>query len=436
MFASEIRQKMMLRKKSSQPKTILNPAPKGSQNALKVPELEDFLKNRDWSGAMGLLQFQKAVAINENRSASDVNRCLSWIVYCAFHAGEYVKAMEALHERRRCNLHDSDSDLNLHIACCLFYLGQYPEARELAEHSDSSPLRTRLLFHCAHRLNEEDRLVEFHKQLDNAQEDHLCLAAIHFLRGHHQEAVDLYKKMLLESRDMLALNVYVALCYYKLDYYDVSLEILETYLKKYPDSPVALNLKACNHFKLYNGKAAEAELKPLADREGVTLNQLDSDLVRHNLVVFRSGENALQLLPPLLDAVPEAKLNLIIYYLRTGECEEALKLVQSVEPNAPEEYILKGMVLASVGQQTGNKEYLTAAQRNFQLVGSSPSHCDTIPGRQCMAMFFFLVGNFDDVLIYLKSIKAYMQNSLEFTYNYCIVSAFLYRAKCARPTFF
>jgi intraflagellar transport protein 56 len=249
------------------------------------------------------------------------------------------------------------------------------------------------------------------------------------LRGHHQEAVDLYKKMLLESRDMLALNVYVALCYYKLDYYDVSLEILETYLKKYPDSPVALNLKACNHFKLYNGKAAEAELKPLADREGVTLNQLDSDLVRHNLVVFRSGENALQLLPPLLDAVPEAKLNLIIYYLRTGECEEALKLVQSVEPNAPEEYILKGMVLASVGQQTGNKEYLTAAQRNFQLVGSSPSHCDTIPGRQCMAMFFFLVGNFDDVLIYLKSIKAYMQNSLEFTYNYCIVSAAC-RAKC------
>ena len=248
---------MMLRKKSSQPKTILNPAPKGVQQSLKVPELEDFLKNRDWSGAIGLLQFQKAVAINENRSASDVNRCLSWIVYCAFHAGEYMKAMETLHERRRCNLHDSESELNLHIACCLFYLGQYPEARELAEHSDSCPLRTRLLFHCAHRLNEEDRLVEFHKQLDSTQEDHLCLAAIHFLRGHHQEAVDLYKKMLLESRDMLALNVYVALCYYKLDYYDVSLEILETYLKKYPDSPVAINLKACNHFKLYNGKAAK-----------------------------------------------------------------------------------------------------------------------------------------------------------------------------------
>jgi intraflagellar transport protein 56 len=27
-----------------------------------------------------------------------------------------------------------------------------------------------------------------------------------------------------------------------------------------------MNLKACNHFRLYNGKAAEAELKALADQ--------------------------------------------------------------------------------------------------------------------------------------------------------------------------
>lgn len=58
-------------------------------------------------------------------------------------------------------------------------------------------------------------------------------------------------------RDYLALNVYVALCYYKLDYYDVSQEVLQVYLQQHPDSAVAINLKACNHFKLYNGKAAE-----------------------------------------------------------------------------------------------------------------------------------------------------------------------------------
>lgn len=58
-------------------------------------------------------------------------------------------------------------------------------------------------------------------------------------------------------RDFLALKVYVALCYYKLDYYDVSQEVLAVYLQSIPDSTIALNLKACNHFRLYNGKAAE-----------------------------------------------------------------------------------------------------------------------------------------------------------------------------------
>lgn len=42
-----------------------------------------------------------------------------------------------------------------------------------------------------------------------------------------QEATDIYKALLLEHRDLLALNVYVALCYAKLDYYDVNSEILQ-----------------------------------------------------------------------------------------------------------------------------------------------------------------------------------------------------------------
>lgn len=40
------------------------------------------------------------------------------------------------------------------------------------------------------------------------------------------QATDAYKKLLLENREFAALNVYVALCYYKMDYYDVSIEIL------------------------------------------------------------------------------------------------------------------------------------------------------------------------------------------------------------------
>ena len=76
-----------------------------------------------------------------------------------------------------------------------------------------------------------------------------------------QEATDVYKRLLLEHRDFLALNVYLGLCYSKLDYFDVSLEILQAYLQQYPDSAAAVNLKACNLFKLYAGKAAETEIK-------------------------------------------------------------------------------------------------------------------------------------------------------------------------------
>lgn len=156
--------------------------------------------------------------------------------------------------------------------------------------------------------------------------------------------------------------MYVALCYSKLDYFDVSQEILASYQAAQPDSMLAANLKACNQFKcvrlrrghqgklgvcfnapvastgylriralnppplgllisccgtrcdwrrtvvvqgslstarlflprrrLFNGKAAEAEIKALADACGGA--PLDNDLIKHNLVVFRGGEGAVQ----------------------------------------------------------------------------------------------------------------------------------------------
>ena len=67
------------------------------------------------------------------------------------------------------------------------------------------------------------------------------------------QAIDIYKRILLDNREYLALNVYVALCYYKLDYYDVSQEVLAVYLQHFPDSAIAINLKACNHFRYNTG---------------------------------------------------------------------------------------------------------------------------------------------------------------------------------------
>ena len=62
------------------------------------------------------------------------------------------------------------------------------------------------------------------------------------------------------------------------------------------------------------------------------------------------------------------------------------------------------MVHAALGQQKQDAEMVKAAQQYFQLVGASASECDTIPGRQCMASCFHLLGQFDDVLIFLNSI--------------------------------
>ena len=299
-------------------------------------------------------------------------------------------------------------------------MGKYDEAETHALEGPASRLRTRLLFHIANKQNDETKLMEYHQQLTDSIEDQLSLAAMHFLRTHYNEATDIYKKLLLDNRDFVALNVYIALCYSKLDYYDVSLEILSVYLQAFPDSSFAVNLKACNQFKLFNGRSAENELKTLQEF-GKSL--IEESLIKHNSCVFRDGENAMQALPKLIDLIPEARLNLIVYHLRSGDINEAYKLVASIEPGNPQEYILKAVVYAIVGQGSMNQEQINLAQHNFNLVGGSASECDTIPGRQCMASSYFLLKQFEDVLVYLRSIKSYLSNDDSFNWNLGIALA-------------
>ena len=163
---------------------------------------------------------------------------------------------------------------------------------------------------------------------------------------------------------------------------------LAAYLQANPDSAVALNLKACNQFKLYDGKAAEAELSPLT-KDAPSPEKVQSPLVRHNMVVFSNGEralqasaqfgaiprairrnsgaitltphpfrHALQLLPPLVGVVPEARLNLVIYHMHNNEVQEAFELMKDIEPASPQEYILKGVTNLALGQQMDSREHL------------------------------------------------------------------------------
>ncbi|KOB73621.1 putative tetratricopeptide repeat protein, partial [Operophtera brumata] len=102
-------------------------------------------------------------------------------------------------------------------------------------------------------------------------------------------------------------------------------------------------------------------------------------------------------LPELVDVVPEARLNLAGYRLRNREPLEARALLEPLQPTSPLHYILRAVVA---------------------LVGSSTSECDTIPGRQCMAASYFLAGHFEEVLVYLNSIKSFFVNDDTFNFNY------------------
>ncbi|XP_069629760.1 intraflagellar transport protein 56 isoform X2 [Haliaeetus albicilla] len=374
------------------------PADRRRKKGKKVPQLEELLALRDFTGAIALLEFKRHVG--EQEEDADL-----WIGYSAFHLGDYKRALEeyeALTKQPACN-----ADVWVNLACTYFFLGMYMQAEQAALKAPKSRLQNRLLFHLAHKFSDEKKLMSSHQNLQDVTEDQLSLASIHYMRSHYQEAIDIYKRILLDNREYLALNVYVALCYYKLDYYDVSQEVLAVYLQQVPDSTIALNLKACNHFRLYNGKAAEAELKNLTDSTSPSF-EFGKELIKHNLVVFRGGEGALQILPPLVDVIPEARLNLVIYYLRQDDVQEAYNLIKDLEPTAPQEYILKGVVNAALGQEMGSRDHLKIAQQFFQLVGESASECDTIPGRQCMSSCFFLLRQFANVLIYLNSVKVFL----------------------------
>jgi intraflagellar transport protein 56 len=49
----------------------------------------------------------------------------------------------------------------------------------------------------------------------------------------------------------------------------------------------------------------------------------------------------MKVLPPMLETIPEARLNLVIYYLRNDEIQEAYNLIKDLEPTTPQVFIFK-----------------------------------------------------------------------------------------------
>ncbi len=220
----------------------------------RTPKLEEYVKNRDFSGALALCEFN----IKSEDEVVDMKDALMWVGYCAFHKGEYQRAIssyEQLLDIQSDEVSEWRGEIYCLLACCHYYALQYKEAASALENAQDCPIKNRILLHIAKKIgNGNDTTLTVHERnLSDSREDQLSLAAVHYLSGRYQDALDIYKQMLQDNRDDIALNVYMAMCYYKLEYYDVSLEVLSIYLHTVPDSCAAINLKACNLFRLQNG---------------------------------------------------------------------------------------------------------------------------------------------------------------------------------------
>ena len=376
-------------------------------NKVSLPTLEEFLEKNDWQGAIAVLELEKSSGRSET---------LLWIGYCYFHLGEYKKAMSIYDEILTRS--KTDKQIYLYKSLCLFGLCNFEEARKEAMKAIDCPLKTRLLYQISQKLKDDTTIMSLHHKLEDNVQGQLCVAAVHFLRGHYDDCIDIYKKLLLENKKLKAVNVYLSLCYYKQDYFEIAIEGVQQYLEEYPGSVFAANLKACCLFEIGDGNKALEEIRKLDKNfEGDSLEE-SFDLIRHNTSVFKNGESALKVFSPLVDLYPEAKMNLILYHVSSGDYDNAFRLVKDLECLSSKQYILKAVVFTLYGQKKGNQEIISQALDIYKLIGTSASECDTVAGRQCTACFMFLKKQYEDVLLYLNTIKEYMTDDDEFNWNY------------------
>ncbi|GMF21673.1 unnamed protein product [Phytophthora fragariaefolia] len=439
-----------------------------------VFELDTYLERRDFDGALTLLRVLRRKNSEQDRAypkegATESNDLSSWrlstwwAAYCHFHRGDFAEALDLFEQLIEAGLgsNAAANDLKswrLSRACCLLYLQRFEDAEHAALSSSRSSLCNRLLFLLAHRRQHgEQALLDRYEQLSrDSVEDQLALASTCFAQLNFQEAADIYKRLLSvssTSKDSQqggsAIHVYLALCYFKLGYDDIALELLAVYLAGHPASFFATNMKASCNFRLYSAREAKPILDDYVQRfpnhpcnqvvtnlhhSQITVTSPESamvDVLQHNLAIFRAsdreengvekqGAAAERVLNPLVGHLEEAQLNLVLLHLKRREYHKAFALVEDLEPQTSLERAIKGALHAVIGEQTRSKEHIFLAEKYFHAGGSSPDDCDTIPGRQCMASYFMLRKEPSDANVYLSSISLYLATDDAFNWNYGI----------------
>ena len=313
-----------------------------------------------------------------------------------------------------------------YISSCHFYNQDYELAREEAEKGPSCDFRTRLIFHIAQQTNNEQELFQAHSQLVGTMENQLSLAAIHYMRANYEDAIDIYRRILQQHPDYLALNVYIAMCQFKLDQFEESNESVDQYLAVNSDSAVGLNVKACDYLRLFDPDIAESQILQIRKFASASYSFIEG-LIRHNIVVFHNGDNGFTELPKLVNSFSEARFNLAVLYMRQNNPAEAYNLLQNFQPIDINENILKATVLLAYGQLTSDEPMLEEANAIFTDIGNMDVVKDTVPGRECLATKEFVIGSYDEALRVLQTIEEVIGETDEYNYNKGMALAVLSR---------
>jgi intraflagellar transport protein 56 len=236
------------------------------------------------------------------------------------------------------------------------------------------------------------------------------------MRSHYQDALDVYQRLLVQHPDFLALNVYIAMCQFKLDDFEASNEAVDLYLSENSDSAVALNLKSCDYFRLFGQEIAESQLLQIRKFSSAAYDFIDN-LVTHNLCIFANGVDGFTILPKLVHAIPEARYNLAVLYMRENNPTEANDVLQDFTVVQLNESILKGTVLLALGQATSEGSQIEEANAIFSEIGMMEGVKDTVQGRECLASTRFIIGEYEEALRVLETIEQFVNEIDEYNYD-------------------
>ena len=292
-------------------------------------------------------------------------------------------------------------------------------------------------------------------RLTNDMEDRLSHLSLKVRRGDFEAAAQGYADILASYPEMSALKLYAAVCYSRLELYDVSLELTESYLNGHSDSIGAGVLKACNAYKMHGHEVACSLLSEVcesstsADRNPLVLfnkavfeRGRDGRRVRHKYIHFiqhdvffeRSGS---PLLRPFQKRQPISHC-----MISTKETMQKLKggrekVTRNLPSSTSRRYwidasshgvpfcVRQGLSYALLGRETQSSARIEEGRQFLQLVGSSETERDTILGRQCMTFYYMTNDQYEEAIVFLESIQDYVAGDAKEIFKWNAAVCFL-----------